>query len=271
MREKGDFTFYEIIEIINRYTHLSCLAIEQILENNELSKKDIIERVNKNPAFLLFMTQNILAGAYQYQEKTETIEEELELAELYPFKISIEQGRNILVIYKEQMEKAYGRSRLGFHINPYNFDSSDEKDLFKYLRDVLDKDEAIIDVYFTGGATDPTHNDFYFEYYSPEKKRIARYFPDFLIETTKGRFLVVEVKSNKEKETYEKNKEKYAGKVEDLFDEVFAKEIGFKEFQQANKNFEYCIIFDASLQKRQQELFETIEKLDKKSRLINSE
>jgi len=35
----GDFTFYEIIEIINRYTHLSCLAIEQILKNNELSKK----------------------------------------------------------------------------------------------------------------------------------------------------------------------------------------------------------------------------------------
>jgi len=59
------------------------------------------------------------------------------------------------------MEKAYGKSRLGFHINPYNLYSSDEKDLFKYLRDVLDKDEAIVDVYFTGGATDPTHNDFY--------------------------------------------------------------------------------------------------------------
>jgi len=233
------------------------------LKNNELSKKDIIERVNKNPAFLLFITQNILAGAYQYQEKTETIEEELELAKLYPFKISIEQGRNILVIYKEQMEKAYGKSRLGFHINPYNFDSSDEKDLFKYLRDVLDKDEAIVDVYFTGGATDPTHNDFYFEYYSPENKRIARYFPDFLVETTKGRFLVVEVKSNREKESYEKNKQDYNGKIENLFSEVFAKEIGFKEFQQVNKNFEYRIIFDASLQKRQQELYETIKGIEK--------
>ena len=263
VKEMGDFTFYEIIEIINRYTHLPCLAIEQILRNNGLTKEDIIKRVNKNPAFLLFITQNILAGAYQYQEKTETIEEELELAKLNSFKISIEQGRNILVIYKEQMEKAYGKSRLGFHINPYNFDSTDEKDLFKYLRDVLDKDEAIVDVYFTGGATDPTHNDFYFEYYSPEKKRIARYFPDFLIETTKGRFLVVEVKSNKEKTTYEKNKEKYKGKVEDLFDEVFAKEIGFREFQQVNKNFEYHIIFDASLQKRQQELYETIRGIEK--------
>lgn len=261
VKEMGDFTFYEIIEIINRYTHLPCLAIEQILRNNELSKENTIKKTNKNPAFLSFITQNILAGAYQYQEKTEIIEEELELAKLYPFKISIEQGRNILVIYKEQTEKAYGKSRLGFHINPYNFDSSDEKDLFRYLRDVLDKDEAIVDVYFTGGATDPTHNDFYFEYYSPEKKRIARYFPDFLVETTKGRFLVVEVKSNREREGYQKNKQEYKGKAENLFSEVFAKEIGFKEFQQVNKNFEYRIIFDASLQKRQQELLESIRKI----------
>ena len=43
----------------------------------------------------------------------------------------------------------------------------------------------------------------------------------------------------------------------------FAKEIGFKEFQQANKNFEYRIIFDASLQKRQQELLENITKFEK--------
>jgi hypothetical protein len=46
------------------------------------------------------------------------------------------------------------------------------------------------------------------------------------------------------------------GRVENLFSEVFAKKIGFKEFQQVNKNFEYRIIFDASLQRRQQELCE---------------
>ena len=40
-------------------------------------------------------------------------------------------------------------------------------------------------------------------------------------------------------------------------------ETGFKEFQQANKNFEYSIIFDASLQKRQQELLQTIERFEK--------
>ena len=261
LKENGNLTFYEIIELINRYTHLSCLDIEKVLEKNDLSRKDLIKSVNENIALLPFIISGILANAYQYEEKTETVEEEIELAKMYPFKISVEQGRNILVVSREQMEEAHGKSRIGFHINPYNFDSRDEKDLFKYLRDVLDEDEAIVDVYFTGGATDPTHNDFYFEYYSPENKRIAKYFPDFLVETTKGRFLVVEVKSNREKEGYEKNRQEYKGKVENLFNEVFAKEIGFKEFQQANKNFEYRIIFDASLQRRQQELYETIRKI----------
>ena len=91
------------------------------------------------------------------------------MTKLYPFKINIDKGRNTLVVYREKLEQEEGKSRLGFHINPYNFDSADEKDLFKYLRGVLDKNEAIVDIYFTGGVADQTHNDFYFEYYSPEK------------------------------------------------------------------------------------------------------
>lgn len=261
LKENSDFTFYEIVELINRHTHLPCLAIEEVLEKNGFSRKDITKRVNDNITFLPFLIGGILANAYQYQERIETVEEEIELAKLYPFKISVEQGRNILVVSREQMEEAHGKSRIGFHINPYNFDSADEKDLFKYLRDVLDRDEAIVDVYFTGGATDSTHNDFYFEYYSPDNKRITRHFPDFLVETTKSRFLVIEVKSHREKEGYERNKQGYKGKTENLFSEVFAKEIGFKEFQQANKNFEYRIIFDASLQRRQQELLGIIGKI----------
>jgi len=73
--------------------------------------------------------------------------------------------------------------------------------------------------------------------------------------------LVVEVKSNREKGEYEKNKQEHKSNVKNLFNEVSVKEIGFREFQQANKNFEYRIIFDASLQKRQQELLESIRKI----------
>jgi hypothetical protein len=72
--------------------------------------------------------------------------------------------------------------------------------------------------------------------------------------------LVVEVKASREKVTYEKNKQDYKGNNKDIFDEVFAKELGFREFQEANKSFEYKLIFDASLQQRQQELLENIKK-----------
>lgn len=53
-------------------------------------------------------------------------------------------------MYKEREEESGHISHIGFHINPYAFDSGEEKDLFRYLRDVLDEEETIKDVYFTG-------------------------------------------------------------------------------------------------------------------------
>jgi hypothetical protein len=164
-------------------------------------------------------------------------------------------------VYREQEEEDGHKSRLGFHINPYNFDSGDEKELFRYLRDFLDKDEAIVDIYFTGGVVDALHNDFYFEYWNPERQRYARYFPDFLVETTKERYLVVEVKSNAEKTDYEANRAAYKGKKEELTNEVYAKQVGFEDFKKVNKNFEYRIIFNAGLQAEQARLLEEIRKI----------
>jgi hypothetical protein len=257
--DKSDFTFYEVAEIINRYTHLPCLTIESIITGSGKKRDVFVEMINENFALVPFVIQEILKSAYKYEEKTEIIEEEIELTKLFPFKINVQQGRNTLVVYKEAEAEEGRRGRLGFHINPYAFDSGDEKDLFRYLRDVLDKNEMITDVYFTGArvCADPSRTDFYFEYWSPEQKRVARYFPDFLIETTK-RFIVVEAKGSDEKSEYETNKKSYKGKIENLTNEILAKEIGFNEFQSVNKNFEYHIIFDASLQREQLRLLEEI-------------
>jgi len=259
LEDKSDFTFYEVAEIINRYTHLPCLTIESIITGSGKKRDVFVEMINENFALVPFVIQEILKSAYKYEEKTEIIEEEIELTKLFPFKINVQQGRNTLVVYKEAEAEEGRRGRLGFHINPYAFDSGDEKDLFRYLRDVLDKNEMITDVYFTGArvCADPSRTDFYFEYWSPEQKRVARYFPDFLIETTK-RFIVVEAKGSDEKSEYETNKKSYKGKIENLTNEILAKEIGFNEFQSVNKNFEYHIIFDASLQREQLRLLEEI-------------
>ena len=262
IEDKNDFTFYEIVEIINRYTHLPCLTIESIIVGSGKKRDDFVKMANDNFALVPFVIQEILKSAYKYEEKTETVEEELELTKLFPFKISVQQGRNTLVVYKEAEAEEGRNGRLGFHINPYAFDSGDEKDLFRYLRDVLDKDESIKDVYFTGArvCADPSRTDFYFEYWSPEQKRVARYFPDFLIETSKERFIVIEAKGGDEQTDYETNKKVHKGKLENITNEILAKEIGFNDFQSVNKNFEYRIIFNASLQREQVRLLEELKK-----------
>jgi type III restriction enzyme len=262
LEDKNDFTFYEIAEIINRYTHLSCVVIDSIISGSGKKRDVFVKMANDNFAVVPFVIQEILKSVYTYEEKTETVEEELELTKLFPFKINVQQGRNTLVVYKEGEAEDGRKGHLGFHINPYAFDSGDEKDLFRYLRDVLDKQETIKDVYFTGArvCSDPSRTDFYFEYWSPEQKRVGRYFPDFLIETSKERFIVIEAKGSNEKSDYDASKRKYNGKLETLTNEILAKEIGFNDFKNVNKNFEYKIIFDASLQREQVKLFEELKK-----------
>jgi len=113
-------------------------------------------------------------------------------------------------------------------------------------------------LYYTGNVTDSVHTDFFFEYWNPAKDKISRYFPDFLIETNKGRFIVIEVKEDDKKIDYTRNKEDYEKGDIRITNEVFAKELGFRDFQKQNPNFDYHIIFNARLQQKQTELFNSI-------------
>ena len=262
IEEKGGFTYYEIVEAINRDTHLLCSFIERVFEANKLERKDLVKKINDNPKLLAFLSQSILAQVYQYEEKQEIVEEEIELTKFDIFKLNVQKNREPLVVYRDKAEEGWGASRIGFHINPYNFDSGDEKDLFKHLYQVLDADEAVTDAYFTGGLTHESQNDFYVEYWSPEHQRMAKYFPDFLIETTKGRYLVVEVKNPAQKQDYEANKVVYKGSLEEITNEVFAKELGFQDFQKINDNFAYHLIFGGGLQQQQGKVMEALKKVE---------
>ncbi len=253
---KNFLTAYEIIDQVSRETHLSGVTVKKILNNNSASLSKLVAQINNSPGMLFFIIQSILKQVYEYTESTEIVDEVLELTKNYPFKINVREDKRSLIVYKE----AETTNRLGFHINPYNYDSRDEKELFAYLRKQLRDNEVIRDIYFTGGVTDSSHNDFFFEYYSPENKRVARYFPDILIETSQDRYIVIEVKTTQEKLAYEKNKSVYSGKLDDLFSEVYAKEVGFNDFQKVNQNFEYHIIFDAGLQRQQEQLFSDLSK-----------
>jgi len=270
------FGYYEVIALIQNKTHFSYAEINRVLEANSITKDKLIKAVEKNYLAIYSIADQILSQSIKYEEKVTTIEQVVELTKAFPFKITVKKKNlhesdkqtfsDSLVISREQEDAEGKKSRLGFHINPYNFDSTDELEMFRYLRTNLKDGERVNDVYFTGGVTNEKHNEFYFEYQKnlTDGDRISKYFPDFLIETSFGRHLVLEVKGVDEELTYKSEKENWKQgnlKKDDITSDPLMKEIGFVEFQELNKNFEYHITFKGRMLPEQQSIVQKINTL----------
>jgi hypothetical protein len=269
------FGYYDVIALIQNKTHFSYAEINKVLEANSITKDKIIKAVEKNYLSIYSIADQILSQSIKYTKEVTEIEQEVELTKAFPFKITVKKDLHetdeqafsrSLVVSREQEDTEGRKSRLGFHINPYNFDSTDELEMFRYLRANLQDGELVNDVYFTGGVTNEKHNEFYFEYQKnlTDGDRISKYFPDFLIETSFGRHLVLEVKGGDEELTYKSEKEKYNNgtlKKDDITSDPLMKEIGFQEFQELNKNFEYHITFKGRMLPEQQLIVQKVEGL----------
>ncbi len=258
-------SYYEILWAIYKHTHVDFIAIKQILNSFWKSRTEIEELISNENQILWFIIDEICKNYYEYQEEVKTIEEELKLIKLESksFTFEVSKDNLSLVCYKKDLEE----NRIGFHIDPYNFDSTDEGELFKYLHTNLEKDETIRDVYFTWGTDNDSYTDFFFQYeiYEEWEKRIKRYFPDFLVEIEKKewekRYLVLEVKWWDKKEDYKKAKEYYQKGDKKISNDVFAKELGFMDFKKLNKNFEYRITFEAKLPSEKDKLVKEIKSI----------
>jgi hypothetical protein len=85
----------------------------------------------------------------------------------------------------------------GFHYDPYNFDSEDERRFFDWMLAELGEDsDNVEDIYYTGAINDPAKTDFIFEY-KDNNGDWHNYTPDFLIRKKDGKSLIVEVKAPK--------------------------------------------------------------------------
>lgn len=88
---------------------------------------------------------------------------------------------------------------LGFHYDPYNFDSNPEKSFFEQLLIELNASPGEVDdIYFTGALTDPGRTDFFVEY-KDEKGKWRRYTPDFIVRRKDGKTLIVEIKAERDR------------------------------------------------------------------------
>ena len=86
-------------------------------------------------------------------------------------------------------EQLKNNSKNSFHVNPYCFDSTPEKQLFLDLM----KDKKVKKVYFTGMLTHG-QSEFYVQYVDPETFSVRSYYPDFLVQKKDDTWIIIEVK-----------------------------------------------------------------------------
>jgi len=147
-----------------------------------------------------------------YKVVTETVEEALALVKTKGFEEETTDGKTSFVtqirvnksslekyvLYLTNYKKRSGQLLLfGFHYDPYNFDSGEERDFFeRILHELGENPDDVEDIYYTGAINDPAKTDFIFEY-KDDKGEWHSYTPDFLIRKKNGKSLIVEVKAEK--------------------------------------------------------------------------
>ncbi|MBN2564489.1 MAG: restriction endonuclease subunit R, partial [Candidatus Eisenbacteria bacterium] len=122
-------------------------------------------------------------------------------AECYTAEIMYPKDRERLLLSLEAVSDQ-NPAELGFHYDPYDFDSNPEKSFFEQMLVHVNVDpKEVEDIYFTGGLTDPAKTDFFVQY-RDEESHWRRYSPDFVIRKKpkkggkpgSGRVLIVEIK-----------------------------------------------------------------------------
>jgi type III restriction enzyme len=158
------------------------------------------------------LASQIEAQTSRYETVEETVEVALALVKKDGFeKVTDEQGnetytaeisypidREYLLVHYQDWQKRAGS--FGFHYTPYNFDSKPELNFFETLLGMLhQKPDEVEDIYFTGALTDTQKTDFFIEYRGTDG-RMHNYTPDFVVRRKDGRCLIVEIKSERERE-----------------------------------------------------------------------
>jgi type III restriction enzyme len=184
-RVRRRYTPYSLVEQVARFTGLPCLEVERILQESDAGMEGVLDYVNRENALLHdAIIPRIQEALFEYDEESGSTEEEVALARNFPIERHVGEDQEGLV-----MSPDGGRDR-SYHLDHYIFDSGEERKLFETLL----THERVEEVYFTGGITDPAHNEFYVEYYDNQAGRWRKYFPDFYLKLADDGWMVVEVK-----------------------------------------------------------------------------
>lgn len=176
---------------IARYLNESPLIIERILEASGAGLDKVISLINTYNGLLYdWVIPRIFAALYELSESHEPEEKLVRLVKEPPkgfFSVHNDPGLTV-EMHDDQAKPFTGKS---FHLDHYCFDSHPEIDLFWRLM----RDGQIARVYFTGMLTHG-QTEFRVSYIDPISHTVRYYYPDFLVQSKDGRYLIIEVKGD---------------------------------------------------------------------------
>jgi hypothetical protein len=191
-RTHMDYTELTLVAEIARYLNLPALEIETILTSTKQGLTNILNNVNTfNEILYDWIIPRLFHALYDIRERTLEEEYEVELVKKPLYKEYYEvSGDPDKVVTKDKVT-VQDQVNKSFHVDTYCFDSGPEHNLFWALL----KDGRVKQIYFTGMLTHG-QSEFYIQYIDPESHTIRSYYPDFLMQTKDGEYVIVEVKGD---------------------------------------------------------------------------
>lgn len=195
LKKRRTWTAFTLTAEIARYLNASPLRIERMLQESAEGMDALLASVSEYNELLYDKLIPVLFEAlYDVTTYEQREDHEVDLVR-EPEKgfYTIHGDPTKTDVFKEWQAKRAEQASKSFHLDAYCFDSTSEQDFF---RNVMGQD-AVEEIYFTGMLTHG-QSDFRINYIDPDTHTVRSYYPDFLVRTTAGEWLVIEVKANYE-------------------------------------------------------------------------
>lgn len=194
LKVKRKWSEYTLIAEIARYLCASPLKIGRILRESKEGLPVLVDKVNEyNELLYDRIIPELFAAMYEVSPYKKEEEIEVSLVNDPPGGFYTVHGDpNKTQTPDSQLAPVQANAAKSFHLDTYCFDSGPEQDFFL---NIIGQDE-VAEVYFTGMLTHG-QSEFLVNYIDPETHVVRSYYPDFLLKTKNGEWIVVEIKSSR--------------------------------------------------------------------------
>jgi type III restriction enzyme len=195
---------YQLVAECARYLNRSPLEIERVLQGSVEGLDLIVTRVNQyNDLVWDALIPNLFSYFFELRPKIEKENvEEVFLTPGYRHEDGREMREKVEFLFQasehlvvgpgnKELAQLKGKMPKTFHVDPYCFDSGSELKAFL----ALVQEKGVREVYFTGMFTSG-QAEFVLRYIDPEAKTVRSYYPDFVVHTDGGGWVLLEVKAD---------------------------------------------------------------------------